>query len=182
MAGLAAAAGDTCVLRSRGDLAIAVCIPAPTACVFTRSTSSRRFLSSRLPFSGTVVRCALASFPCARAISPRLLYGIVSADEDSGAPAHSESRTAPAPTSGAVRDSLWAGAPESSSAETIPYKSLGEIARAHGNDASAQRTTVPEKGNLEERKRREEVERVKTQAVGAGMQTAIAKSPLDRRT
>ena len=81
-----------------------------------------------------------------------------------------------------MRDSLGAGAPESSSAETIPYKSLGEIARAHGNDASAQRTTVPEKGNLEERKRREEVERVKTQAVGAGMQTAIAKSPLDRRT
>src|SRR5438270_12460159 len=101
MAGLAAAAGDTCVLRSRGDLAIAVCIPAPTACVFTRSTSSRRFLSSRLPFSGRVVRCALASFPCARAISPRLLYGIVSADEDSGAPAPSESRTAPEGAAGA---------------------------------------------------------------------------------
>ena len=57
-----------------------------------------------------------------------------------------------------------------------------KIARAYQKDARAQRTTAPEKGNLEERKRGEEVERVKTQAVGAGIQTAIAQSPLDRRT
>ena len=87
--------------------------------------------------------------------------------------------TAAAATSAAgPRDSMGAGAPQTSSAETIPYQSLGEIARAHRNDARAQVTTVPEKGELEESKRSEEVEHAKTPAIDA----VSAKSALDGRT
>lgn len=53
-------------------------------------------------------------------------------------PTAASAEPAPAATSGAVpRDALAAEAPPSSSAETIRYQSLGEIARAYRRDVRA---------------------------------------------
>jgi len=62
----------------------------------------------------------------------------------------------------AASDSAPRAAPRSSFFETIPAKSLGEIARAYRKKAGTPATTEPEEGNLEQKKPTGEVERVPT--------------------
>ena len=85
--------------------------------------------------------------------------------------------TAAATARAAPRESLRAGAPPSSPAETTPYQSLGEIARAYRNDARTQLATAPEKGELDQSNRGEEVSLVTAEPIREPALTVEASSP-----